>query len=261
MKIELDRIYNMDCLEGMKAIPDGSVDAVICDLPYGVLNKQNRASSWDSVIPFDKLWEQYKRICKPTAAIVLFAQGMFTAKLMMSNEEWWRYNLIWKKGNRVTGFLNAGNQPLRCHEDICLFYQEQCTYNPQKTKGEVNHVKTRNNATKEEKVKQGCYGDFIFNSTDLSGMKHPKSIIDIDKEYDFKELFHPTQKPVDLLRYLVLTYTNEGDTVLDNCMGSGTTAIACIKERRHFIGFELNKEYFDKACKRIDNEQRQLTLF
>lgn len=99
MKIELNHIYNMDCLEGMKHIPDGSVDAVICDLPYGVLNKRNRASLWDSVIPFDKLWEQYKRICKPTAAIVLFAQGMFTAKLMMSNEEWWRYNLIWKKGN------------------------------------------------------------------------------------------------------------------------------------------------------------------
>jgi DNA modification methylase len=173
----------------------------------------------------------------------------------------WRYNLIWKKGNRVTGFLNAGNQPLRCHEDICVFYQDQCTYNPQKTKGEINHVKTRNNATKEEKVKQGCYGDFIFNSTDLSGMKHPKSIIDIDKEYDFKELFHPTQKPVDLLRYLILTYSNEGDTILDATIGSGTTAVAALMEKRHFIGFETNKEYFDIAQGRIDQVLRNPTLF
>ena len=185
--IELDKIYNEDCLQGMKRIADGAVDCIITDLPYGVLNKKNRASTWDSVIPFEPLWEQFKRVTKPNAAIVLFAQGMFTADLMQSNRKMWRYNLIWKKGNRVTGFLNAGNQPLRCHEDICVFYQDQCTYNPQKTKGEINHVKTRNNATKEEKVKQGCYGDFIFNSTDLSGMKHPKSIIDIDKEYDFKE--------------------------------------------------------------------------
>jgi len=259
--IELDNIYNCDCLDGMKMIPDGMVDAVICDLPYGVLNKNNRASSWDEVIPFDKLWEQYERICKPTAAIVLFAQGMFTAKMMMSKEEWWRYNLIWKKGNRVTGFLNAGNQPLRCHEDICVFYREQCTYNPQKTPGAVNHVKTRNNATKEEKVRQGCYGDFIFNSTDLSGMKHPKSIIDIDKEYDFTKVFHPTQKPVDLLRYLVLTYTDSGGVVLDNCSGSGTTAIACIKEKRHFICFEKDETYWKKSVERVKNEQRQLTLW
>ena len=255
MNIELDRIYNMDCLEGMKAIPDGSVDAVICDLPYGVLNGESEGGSWDTIIPLEPLWAEYRRVCKPTAAIVLFAQGMFTADLMHSNPKMWRYNLIWKKGDRSGGFLNANRMPLRNHEDIVIFYDKLPTYNPQKRKGLPNH--SRGNMTS---TMNRCYGKFGIAENDMSGMKFPTSIIEFPKEFDGKQ-FHPTQKPVDLLRYLVLTYTNEGDTVLDNCMGSGTTAIACIKEHRHFIGFELNKEYFDKACKRIDNEQRQLTLF
>ena len=258
MNIELDRIYNMDCLEGMKAIPDGTIDAVICDLPYGVLNKNNPDAQWDSVIPFDKLWEQYNRICKPTAVIALFGQGMFTADLMQSNRKMWKYNLIWQK-DRVSGFLNANKMPLRSHEDIVIFYQQQPTYNPQLTKGVPSHTRGKGN----HQYTNGCYGDIkridTCNERDLS-MKHPRSIIFAKKEHD-DSTWHPTQKPVDLLRYLVLTYTNEGDTVLDNCMGSGTTAIACIKEKRHFIGFELSKEYFDKAVKRIDNERRQLILF
>ena len=130
MQIELDHIYNTDCLVGMKAIPDGSVDAVICDLPYGVLNGESEGGSWDTIIPFEPLWEQYRRITKPTAPIVLFAQGMFTAKLMLSNEKMWRYNLIWDKV-RATGFLNANRMPLRNHEDICVFYSQLGTYNPQ----------------------------------------------------------------------------------------------------------------------------------
>lgn len=257
--MELDRIYNTDCLYGMKQIPDGSIDAVICDLPYGVLNKSNKDAQWDSVIPFDLLWEQYKRICKPNAAIVLFAQGMFTANLMKSNTKMWRYNLIWKKGDRSSGFLNANRMPLRNHEDICVFYDKLPTYNPQKRKGKPNHTRGQGGG----KLENRCYGDFdpFASEDDLSGMKFPLSVIDIDKEHDCGKMWHPTQKPVELLRYLVLTYTNEGDTVLDNCAGSGSTAIACIKEKRHFIGFETNKEYYDKACKRIKAEMSQLTLF
>ena len=259
MNIELDRIYNMDCLEGMKAIPDGSVDAVICDLPYGVLNGESEGGSWDTIIPFEPLWAEYRRVCKPTAAIVLFAQGMFTADLMHSNPKMWRYNLIWKKGDRASGFLNANRMPLRNHEDICVFYDKLPTYNPQMRTGFPNHTRGHGGG----KLKNGCYGKFDpwVRSEVITTEKFPLSIIDIAKEHDVNKQFHPTQKPVDLLRYLVLTYTNEGDTVLDNCMGSGTTAIACIKERRHFIGFELSKEYFDKAVKRIKAEQAQLTLF
>lgn len=257
--IELDKIYNEDCLVGVKRIPDGSVDAVICDLPYGVLNSQSDGGSWDAVIPFAPLWEQYRRVCKPNAAIVLFAQGMFTADLMQSNRKMWRYNLVWKKGERCSGFLNANRMPLRNHEDIVIFYDKLPTYNPQMRMGFPNHTRGHGGG----KLKNGCYGKFDpwKRSEVITTEKFPLSIIDIAKEHDVNKQFHPTQKPVDLLRYLVLTYTNEGDTVLDNCMGSGTTAIACIKEKRHFIGFEKDENYWKKSVERINNEQRQLTLW
>lgn len=256
--LEIDNIYNMDCLDGMKHIPDGSVDCIICDLPYGVLNKQSEGGGWDSIIPLEPLWEQYLRIAKPNAAIVLFCQGMFTAELMMSQKQLWRYNLIWKKGNRCTGILNANRQPLRNHEDIAVFYRSQPTYHPQKTKGSINHGRGNIKADATNR----CYGDFDPSAAkdDFSGLKLPISVIDIDKEHDGKQ-WHPTQKPVDLLRWLVLTFTDPGQTVLDNCMGSGSTAIACIKENRHFIGFETNEYYFGKAQKRIRQEQQQLSLF
>ena len=243
----------------MQRIPDGTIDAVICDLPYGVLNGESEGGSWDTIIPFEPLWAEYRRVCKPTAAIVLFAQGMFTADLMHSNPKMWRYNLIWKKGDRASGFLNANRMPLRNHEDIVIFYDKLPTYNPQMRTGFPNHTRGHGGG----KLKNGCYGKFDpwARSEVITTEKFPLSIIDIAKEHDVNKQFHPTQKPVDLLRYLVLTYTNEGDTVLDNCMGSGTTAIACIKEKRHFIGFELSKEYFDKAQRRIKAEQAQLTLF
>lgn len=259
MKIELDRIYNCDCLVGMSDIPDKSIDAIICDLPYGVLNKQSEGGSWDSIIPFEPLWEQYKRITKPNAAIVLFAQGMFTAKLMMSQPKMWRYNLIWDKG-RPTGFLNANRMPLRCHEDICIFYKSLPVYNPQMRTGQPSHSRGHPRSD----LGNRCYGKYDGNvySKEKTTEKFPLSVIDFNKEHD-GEQFHPTQKPVDLLRYLVLTYTNEGDTVLDNCMGSGTTAIAAMREGRHYIGFELEKEYYDKALERIEKERSavQLELF
>ena len=244
--MELDRIYNMDCLEGMKQIPDGTIDAVICDLPYGTTRNQ-----WDSVIPLDLLWAEYKRICKPTAPIVLFSQQPFTSALVMSNPQMFRYEWIWQK-EQGTGFLNAKKMPLKEHENVMVFYRDMPTYNPIMKQGYEPYGGTTKSDTSSN---YGSHGEVV---KDNHGERYPTTIVQFDRDTDG---FHPTQKPVDLLRYLVLTYTNEGDTVLDNCMGSGTTAIACIKERRHFIGFELSKEYFDKAVKRIKAEQAQLTLF
>lgn len=155
--MEINKIYNEDCLIGMKAIPDKSIDAIICDLPYGVLNRQNKSAQWDNIIPIEPLWEQYERIIKDNGAIVLFAQGMFTAQLMMSNPKMWRYNLIWDKINRSTGFLNANRCPLRIHEDIVVFYKSQPTYNPQFTFGPACHKRGGSEWYKQNKS-GGGYG-------------------------------------------------------------------------------------------------------
>ena len=254
--IELDNIYNMDCLEGMKRIDDQSIDCVICDLPYEVLNKGNADVQWDRLIPMGQLWEQYKRITKPNAAIILFCQGMFTARLMMSQPKMWRYNLIWEKG-RVTGFLNANRMPMRSHEDIAVFYRKQPTYHPQMRQGD-SHAKGNG----KHKHTNQCYGGFHEQRKEQevnSNTVHPKSVLYFKKEHG-KETFHPTQKPVELIRYLIRTYSNPGDVILDNTIGSGTTAIAAIRERRHWLGFELNKEYFDKAQERIAEELQNPTL-
>ena len=157
--MEIDKIYNEDCLIGMRNIPDKSIDCIICDLPYGVLNRNNPSAQWDNIIPFEPLWEQYERVIKDNGAIVLFAQGMFTAQLMMSNPKLWRYNLIWDKINRATGFLNANRCPLRIHEDIVVFYKSQPTYNPQFTFGQVNHKRDgAGNGYKQSKSGGGIYG-------------------------------------------------------------------------------------------------------
>lgn len=257
--IEKDRAYLGDCLEVMRDIPDGSIDCVICDLPYGVLNGESEGGQWDSVIPFEPLWEQYRRITKPTAPIILFAQGMFTADLMESNRKMWRYNLIWDKV-RATGFLNANRMPLRNHEDIVVFYRQLGTYNPQM---EALNGRERNHAQGRgpHKEKNSCYGKIGRINPTYEDMKHPRSIIVKQAVHCNEGQFHPTQKPIDLLRYLVLTYTNEGDTVLDNTAGSMTTAIACIRERRHFIMIEKDPVYYEKGCRRIENERLQLRLF
>ena len=242
--MQLDTILNCDCLEGMKNIPDGSIDAIICDLPYGTTRNQ-----WDSVIPLDKLWAEYKRITKSDAAIVLFSQQPFTSALVMSNPKMFRYEWIWQK-DMGTGFLNAKKMPMKEHENVLVFYENLPTYNPQMKQGKPYRCK--NGALSDN------YGHREQVETINNGERYPTTIIKYDRD---KNKLHPTQKPVDLLRYLVRTYTNMGGVILDNCMGSGTTAIACIKEKRHFVGFELNKEYYDIACKRIKNEQAQLTLF
>ena len=256
--IELDKIYNEDCLEGMKRIDTESVDCIITDLPYGVLNEKSEGGSWDSIIPLEPMWEQFKRVTKPNAPIVLFGQGMFTAKLMMSQPKMWRYNLVWDKVLRK-GFLNANRMPLRQHEDIAVFYRELPTYNPQ-MEACLPHQRNHGRGVNHD-PKNRCYGEYKDIPANISDEKYPGSILRFQKGHNAESWIHPTQKPVDLLRYLVLTYTNMGGVVLDATMGSGTTAIACIREKRHFVGFELNKEYFDKAVNRIEKEQSQPTLF
>ena len=238
-----------DCLELMRDIPDHSVDMVLCDLPYGVLNKNNPHAHWDNPISMDDLWNHYRRVCKDNAAIVLFGQGMFTADLMKSNPRMWRYNLIWKKGNRPTGFLDANRRPLRLHEDILVFYAAQPTYHPQFSIGNVNHKRggAGNGSTKNNR--NGCYGKFQTTPTVETNKKYPTSIIDIAKEHP--QTYHATQKPVALLKWLIRTYTNEGDTVMDNCMGSGSTGVACVNTGRDFIGIEIDPDYFMIAQSRI----------
>lgn len=249
--IELDQIYNEDCLEGMKRIPDASVDCIITDLPYGTT-----ACQWDSVIPFEPLWEQYRRITKPNAAIVLFGSEPFSSALRMSAIDMYKYDWYWRKP-KGTGHLNAAKQPMRDVEVISVFYRQQSTYNPQYTKGEPFGNKS-GKAYFTSEAGETTYGKFASGPgtrNDNPGIRYPKQCIEFGVVE--RDTVHPTQKPVDLLRYLVLTYTNEGDTVLDSCMGSGTTAIACLKEHRHFLGFELNKEYFDIAQRRIALERQQ----
>lgn len=258
---DIHLIYG-DCLVDMKNIPDKSIDCILCDLPYGQLNKGNKHAAWDVVIPFKPLWEQYKRIIKDNGAIVLFAQGMFTAQLMMSNPKMWRYNLVWDKC-RVTGFLNANKMPMRKHEDICVFYKKLPTYNPQMVKClpyERNHG--RGKVTRG--ITNNCYGKFKNATTIISDKKYPTSIIKVPKDHDGKNYYHSTQKPIKLLEYLIKTYTNEGDLVLDNCMGSGSTGVAAVNTNRKFIGIELDENYFNIAKQRIDDAIRgknEKTLF
>ena len=256
--MELNKIYNMDCLEGMTRIPEGSVDCIICDLPYGVLNRQSEGGSWDSVIPLHLLWEQYLRIAKRNAAIILFGQGMFTAKLMLSNERMWRYNLVWNK-QRTTGFLNANRMPLKQTEMVSVFYREQPTYNPQMRKCE-QHERNHSRGKQFNEATNRCYGNFGKAEDVITDEKYPTDLIAFLRNVH-KDNLHPTQKPVELIQYLIRTYTNPKEVVLDNCMGSGTTAIAAIRENRKFIGFETDKDYCEKACNRIHLELSQPRLF
>jgi len=229
----------------MKSIPDGSVDMILCDLPYGTT--QNK---WDVIIPFDKLWEQYKRMIKNNGAITLFGSEPFTSLLICSNIKHFKYNWIWQK-NKCTGFLNAKKQPLNDNETISVFYKKQSNYNPQMTKAEKIYKRGFVIRDKELSIQQSDnYGEQkSFNQVD-SGFRYPKRIQYFDNNFTRKQ-FHPTQKPVALLEYLIKTYTNENETVLDNCMGSGSTGVACVNTSRKFIGFELDEKYFNIAKERI----------
>ena len=235
------KLYKGDCLEVMKNIPSKSVDMILCDLPYGTT--QNK---WDAVIPFDELWREYRRIIKDNGAIVLTSQGIFTAKLILSNEKWFKYKLVWEK-SKATNFLNAKKQPLRKHEDICVFYKKQPTYNPQMSIG-----KPYNKGVRKDQL-TGSYGDFKPVEVKSEGKRYPTDVIYFKTAESEGKVYHPTQKPVALCEYLIKTYTNEGDVVLDNCMGSGTTGVACINLNRKFIGVELDDEIFNIAKGRLEN--------
>ena len=244
--IELNKIYNEDCLEGMKRIPDGIVDCIVCDLPYGTT-----ACAWDSVLPFDKLWEQYRRITKDNGAIILFCCQPFTSVLVSSNLKGYKHHYIWLK-NRGTGFQVAKYRPMMKTEDIIVFTKkgEKVNYYPQMIKLDKPYF-SRNASSSN-----GTNPLAHFNSGGKKvDSKYPTNVLDFSK---VAKPVHPTQKPVELIRYLIRTYSNEGDTILDNCMGSGTTAIACIREKRNFIGFELNPEYYEVCRKRIINEDYNL---
>lgn len=238
-----------DCLELMREIPDKSVDIILCDLPYGLT--QNKK---DITLPFDKLWEQYNRIIKDNGCIALFGQGLFYVDLVNSNRKMFRYDLVWDKV-LTSGFLNANRMPLRQHEQIAIFYKKQPTYNPQFTQGKPLHSKGISYKNKEPKNQN--YGKFE-NTEDFragSTEKYPTSIIKFSKVHPSKAI-HPTEKSVQCLEWLIKTYTNEGDLVLDNCMGSGSTGEACVNTKRNFIGIELDQKYFEIAKERIEKQRK-----
>ncbi len=228
--LAINEVYNADCMEAMKEIDDKSVDLILCDLPYGVTAR----NQWDIQIDPVQLWEQYERIIKDNGVIVLFGTGMFTAEMMKSGAKMWRYNLIWHKTN-PTGFFNARRCPLRAHEDIMVFYKKQPTYNPQKTHGHRRKVAT---AEHKKKCKQSlCYNDVKNTKTYDSTERFPISVLEFKKDKQRISL-HPTQKPVELLRWIIRTYTNESDLVLDNACGSGSACVAAALENRNYIGID-----------------------
>ena len=262
MKInENIELLHGDCLELMKNIKDKSIDMILCDLPYGTTS-----CKWDSIIPFETLWEQYKRIIKDNGAIVLFGQQPFTTLLISSNINEFRHNIVWHK-DKCANFIHAKNQPRKTTEDIIVFSKEgsgfvhnsknKCTYNPQmvsrKPRKQMKETKRSENIIeirgKSCAFKQG--EDFIPDKS------YPENIVYFKTEH--KNRLHPTQKPVALLEYLIKTYTNEDEVVLDNCMGSGSTGVACININRNFIGMEKDEKYFEIAKDRIEKHLKLLT--
>ncbi|GEK28668.1 methyltransferase [Furfurilactobacillus siliginis] len=216
---------------------------ILADLPYGTTSNK-----WDVVIPFEPLWKQYERIIKNEGAIVLFGQEPFSSRLRLSNDKMYRYDFVWEK-SRATGFYNANKMPLRCKENITIFYKHLPTYNPQKTKGSPYYHKATKN-------RSGSNYSSTSKSTDTKsdGDRYPRDIIKFNNV--IRNISHPTQKPVPLLEYLIKTYTNENETVLDNCMGSGSTGVACVNTKRSFIGMELDDEYFKIASSRIEDVEQ-----
>lgn len=264
MQIELDNIYQGDCLELMASVPDNSVDCIICDLPYGTTD-----CAWDTIIPLEPLWAHYKRVLKHQGSVLLFGSEPFSTMLRMSNLDWYKYDWIWHK-DTPTGHFHAKNMPVKDYEIISVFSaanmgHESClgdnrmTYNPQGL--QPCHI--TENGTRKAK---GVYGARPSHKEVIvrEQCNYPRMVIQFPNQAEecaTSKRIHPTQKPLNLLRYLILTYTNVGDVVMDNCMGSGTTAVAAIREKRHFVGMELDEEYYKKSLQRIESEKRKLTLF
>jgi len=233
----INTIIQGDCLVEMKKIADKSVDMILCDLPYGTT-----ACKWDTIIPFEPLWEQYKRIIKDNGAIVLTASQPFTSALVMSNPTWFKYCWVWNKA-KAANYVNAKKQPLKIHEDIAVFCNGT-NYNPQKT---IGKFRKKGGYTVNRKVAVAQNPTVSFNDT-----YYPKSILDFSVAGNKDCTLHPTQKPVALFEYLIKTYTNEGDIVLDNCAGSGTTGVACKNLNRNYILIEKEQEYIDIINKRLN---------
>ena len=251
--MELNQIYLGDCLDRMTEIEDNSIDLILTDLPYGVTNHKS-----DIIIPFEPLWEQYKRVLKKNGVVALFAQGIFYVDLVCSNREWFRYDLVWDK-ILSTGFLNANKMPLRSHEQLAIFYNGIPTYNPQKTEGKPLHSKGTAYKTKEPI--NNNYGDYEVLDCDLTNTKKfPKSILTFQKPHP-SIAQHRTEKSIPLLEWLIKTYTNKGEVVLDSCCGSGTTCTACMNTKRNYIGIEKDAEIYEKAKKRLCRENVKKRLF
>jgi len=246
-------LYQGDCLRIMQTIPDKSVDMILCDLPF-----EKTQCHWDKALPMEQLWQEYKRIIKENGAVCLFGIEPFSSLLRMSNIQMYKYDWIWRKP-KGTGHLNAKKQPLRDIENICVFYAKQCPYYPQFSKGEPYSRLKGGKFSKISEAGSTTYGKFMNGAefrNDNSGFRYPKQVL----EFGIVErnTLHPTQKPVDLLSYLIRTYTSENETVLDNCMGSGSTGIACLDTNRNFIGIELDKHYFEIAKKRIEQKESEV---
>jgi len=250
-----NKILNEDCLDAMNIIPNESIDMILCDLPYGTT-----ACKWDTIIPFDKLWEQYERIIKPNGAIVLTSAQPFTSALVMSNPKLFKYEWIWNK-KRVTAPMLAKKQPLRQHESILVFYKKQCCYNYQPT------IKNTSKSFSKKEMFDGkgeVYGGMKRSGTrNENEIGYPKSILNdipVITNMSSEKFLHPTQKPIALFEYLIKTYTNENELVLDNCAGSGTTAIACLNTNRKFIVIEKEKKYYEMILKRVGEKIKEKDL-
>jgi site-specific DNA-methyltransferase (adenine-specific) len=255
----INSIIHGDCLEVMKEIPDKSIDMILCDLPYGTT-----ACKWDTIIPFAPLWEQYERVIKDNGAIVLTASQPFTTDLINSNRRLFRYELIWEK-ERPTNIFNMKYQPGRVHENICVFYKNQPTYNPQYEPSKRPDLNDKNRllSQRDQMNQMGHTGATQMKISDEYDptIRNPRSVLKISRGTRGNKKLHPTQKPVALFEYLIKTYTNEGETVLDNCAGSFTTAIAALNSGRYFYCIEKEKKYVDIGIERIQEHQKQINLF
>src|SRR5699024_7641424 len=251
--MELNKIYNEDCLEGMKKIPDKSIDMILSDLPYQVT-----ACKWDTIIPFEPLWEQYERVIKDNGAIVLTASQPFTSALVMSNPKGFKHSWVWHKKN-AGNILVAKYQPLKTTEDVLVFSKKgkRVNYHPILSYGHRDRSKDKPQKKKTDLFSEIKSGQFKPGNNKPGDARYPKHLIEFSNA-SRKGVVHPTQKPVTLFEYLIKTYTNEGETVLDNCMGSGTTAIACINTNRNYIGFELDEGYYKASIERINNHKDML---
>lgn len=252
----VNRVFEGDCIEVMQHLPNCCIDMVLCDLPYGTT--QNK---WDSIVPLDELWAEYKRVVKPNGAIVLTSQGLFTAALIMSQPKLFKYKWVWEK-SKPTNFLNARKQPLRKHEDVCVFYNKQPVYSPQMKEGEPYDKGVRKNQL------SGSYGDFQPVHVHSNGLRFPTDVVYFKTAESEGKVFHATQKPVELGRYFVRTYSNPGDIILDNTSGSGSFVVAALMEGRNFVGIEKNADtelfkgekidYIKKTRERLQEAWRQL---